>query len=165
MKASPPMPVMFGSVTFSTAAIAIAASTALPPRLSTSRPVCDASGWLEATIAWLARAADRPACTPENQSGICCPSTVTRQPSATTDAIAYRMYMFLTAGSPLPGPGLDAPDRPDILSRLFHQRVSKILARLLDILHHSGNHIRIRGRQVLRLSRIRLEIVKRQLDV
>ena len=44
----------------------------------------------------LARAADRPACTPENQSlDICCPSTVTRHPSATTDAIAFRMYLFL----------------------------------------------------------------------
>src|SRR5262245_16835118 len=137
MKASPPMPVMFGSVTFSTAAIAIAASTALPPRLSTSRPACDASGWLEATIPSLARAAERPACTPENQSGICCPSTVTRHTSATTDAIAYRMCTFLMVGSPSFGRGLDAPDRPDILSRPFHQRISEILARLLDILHQA----------------------------
>src|SRR5712691_5705831 len=65
---SPPMPVMCGSVTFSTAAIAIAASTALPPRLSTSMPTADASGWLLATIAWLARTTDRPVGTFENQS-------------------------------------------------------------------------------------------------
>jgi hypothetical protein len=44
MKASPPMPVMFGSVTLSTAAIAIAASTALPPCFRISTPVWQASG-------------------------------------------------------------------------------------------------------------------------
>ena len=60
MNASPPMPVMFGSVTLSTAAIAMAASTALPPRFRMSRPVCDASGWLVATMPWL-RAHDRSA--------------------------------------------------------------------------------------------------------
>src|SRR5262249_27258730 len=62
------MPVMFGSVTLSTAAIAIAASTALPPRFSTSMPVCDARGWLLATIARPARTTERPAGTPENHS-------------------------------------------------------------------------------------------------
>src|SRR4051812_6187439 len=63
------MPVMFGSVTFSIAAIAIAASTALPPFFRTSRPTCDASGWLDATMACGARATDRPGATRENQSG------------------------------------------------------------------------------------------------
>ena len=72
MKASPPTPVMFGSVTFSTAAIAIAASTALPPPFRISRPVCDASGWLDATIAWLVRTTERPAGTRVNQSSGCC---------------------------------------------------------------------------------------------
>ena len=62
------MPVMFGSVTLSAAAIAIAASTALPPRLSTSRPICDASGWLDATIPFVERTTERPARNPENQS-------------------------------------------------------------------------------------------------
>ena len=60
------MPVMFGSVTLSTAAIAMAASTALPPRFRMSRPTCDASGWLVATMPWLARTTDRPAGTSEN---------------------------------------------------------------------------------------------------
>src|SRR5215831_8621422 len=60
MKASPPIPVIMGSVTLSMAAIAIAASTALPPRLRTSRPTCDASGWLVATIACWLRTTDRP---------------------------------------------------------------------------------------------------------
>ncbi len=46
---SPPMPVMCGSVTLSTAAAATAASTALPPWRRTSRPAAEASGWLVAT--------------------------------------------------------------------------------------------------------------------
>src|SRR6476619_5708699 len=66
MNASPPTPVMFGSVTLRTAAIAIEASTALPPRFNTSRPTIDANGWLLATMAWLARTTDRPAGTFEN---------------------------------------------------------------------------------------------------
>src|SRR6476620_9944341 len=66
MNASPPMPVIFGSVTFSIAAMAMAASTALPPRFRTSRPTCEASGWLVATMALLARTTDRPAGRPEN---------------------------------------------------------------------------------------------------
>src|SRR5207248_4495661 len=53
-------------VTLSTAAIAIAASTAVPPRFNTSRPTWEASGWLVATMPWLARTTDRPAGTPEN---------------------------------------------------------------------------------------------------
>ena len=66
MNASPPTPVMLGSVTLSMAAIAIAASTALPPRFRISMPTCEASGWLDATIAWPARTTDRPAPIPEN---------------------------------------------------------------------------------------------------
>src|SRR5574341_570131 len=49
MKASPPNPVLVGSVTFSAAAVATAASAALPPFIRISSPACDASGWLEAT--------------------------------------------------------------------------------------------------------------------
>src|ERR1043165_6442215 len=63
MNASPPTPVIIGSVTLSIAAIAIAASTALPPRLRTSRPTSDASGWLLATIACWLRTTDRPGLT------------------------------------------------------------------------------------------------------
>src|SRR6185369_11765 len=63
MKASPPIPVIIGSVTLSMAAIAIAASTALPPRLRTSRPTSEASGWLLATIACWLRTMDRPGLT------------------------------------------------------------------------------------------------------
>ena len=48
---SPPMPVMWGSVRFSTAAAATAASTALPPICRISSPAVLASGWLVAIAA------------------------------------------------------------------------------------------------------------------
>ena len=44
------MPQLIGSTTPSTALAAIAASIALPPRLSTSTPACAASVWLVATM-------------------------------------------------------------------------------------------------------------------
>jgi hypothetical protein len=44
MNASPPTPFMCGRTTVSTAAMVIAASTALPPRRRTSAPAADASG-------------------------------------------------------------------------------------------------------------------------
>jgi hypothetical protein len=49
-----------GSVTHRTAAAAIAASAALPPRSSIRSPVLVASGWLVATIALAATAGGRP---------------------------------------------------------------------------------------------------------
>jgi hypothetical protein len=49
-KASPPIPVDIGSETHSTAAAAIAASTALPPLSSIARPASDADTWLVAII-------------------------------------------------------------------------------------------------------------------
>ena len=67
MNASPPIPVMFGSVTLSTAAMAMAASAAFPPRFKISSPVSEANGWLVATMPRLARTTDRPTGTPENQ--------------------------------------------------------------------------------------------------
>src|SRR5271167_2050617 len=48
-----------GSVTFTIAAIAMAASTALPPSFKTCRPTWAASGWLDATMPWGARVAAR----------------------------------------------------------------------------------------------------------
>ena len=47
---SPPIPVIGGSTTLSTAAAVTAASTALPPRWSTARPAAVASGWLVAIM-------------------------------------------------------------------------------------------------------------------
>mmetsp|Transcript_2766 Transcript_2766/g.6482 ORF Transcript_2766/g.6482 Transcript_2766/m.6482 type:complete len:106 (+) Transcript_2766:1459-1776(+) len=57
-KQSPPSPVEQGSVTLSAAAIAIAASTALPPSLNTWRPTELASGCELATMPWRAYTAD-----------------------------------------------------------------------------------------------------------
>jgi hypothetical protein len=48
-KASPPSAVLIGSVTVRTAAVATAASMALPPFLRMSRPALAANGWLVAT--------------------------------------------------------------------------------------------------------------------
>ena len=47
--ASLPMPFVTGSTTVSATAVAIAASTALPPLASMASPACAASGWLVAT--------------------------------------------------------------------------------------------------------------------
>ncbi len=41
------------------ASVAMAASAALPPALRMSSPTCAASGWLVATIPWLATVAER----------------------------------------------------------------------------------------------------------
>ena len=46
-KVSPPNPFIIGSVILTAAAMAKAASTALPPALRMSRPTTAASGWLE----------------------------------------------------------------------------------------------------------------------
>src|ERR1700675_2738954 len=58
-KASPPKPFIMGSVTFTIAATAMAASPALPPPFSTCRPTWAASGWLDATMPWGACVAAR----------------------------------------------------------------------------------------------------------
>src|SRR5262245_19526313 len=50
MKQSPPIPVMNGSTTPSTAALVTAASIALPPLRSISAPANEASGWLVHTM-------------------------------------------------------------------------------------------------------------------
>src|SRR5437870_5610771 len=49
-KRSPPMPTFIGSTRLSTAAVATAASMALPPFFRISSPACAASGWLVATM-------------------------------------------------------------------------------------------------------------------
>jgi hypothetical protein len=53
------MPVIVGSTTLSAAAVATAASAALPPLRSISRPACAASGWLVATAARRAISGER----------------------------------------------------------------------------------------------------------
>src|SRR5471032_3181113 len=59
-KQSPPMPVLCGSTTPSTAVAATAASTALPPARSTSMAVSVASGWEVAAMPSLAITGERP---------------------------------------------------------------------------------------------------------
>lgn len=49
-KRSPAGPTFIGSIRVNAAAVATAASMALPPFLSTSRPACAASGWLVVTM-------------------------------------------------------------------------------------------------------------------
>src|SRR6478735_8276647 len=60
-KRSPPTPFIVGSTTASTAAAVMAASTALPPCCSTRKPAADASGWLVATMPFLASTTERVA--------------------------------------------------------------------------------------------------------
>jgi hypothetical protein len=49
VKTSPPIPVMWGSTTFSTVAATTAASYAFPPSASTRSAADVANGWLVAT--------------------------------------------------------------------------------------------------------------------
>ena len=56
---SPPIPVDTGSTTLRTAALAMAASTALPPSISMRTPAIAARGWLVATIPWVASTVER----------------------------------------------------------------------------------------------------------
>src|SRR5689334_14639751 len=53
------MPIDIGSTTPSTAAVATAASAALPPRRSTSMPASVARGWLHTTMPLLPKTVDR----------------------------------------------------------------------------------------------------------
>ena len=55
------MPQLVGSMRPIAALVATAASTAFPPRFSTSNPTCAASGWLVATMPLFATVAERPA--------------------------------------------------------------------------------------------------------
>ena len=58
-KRSPPGPTIIGSTSVSMAAVATAASMALPPFLRMSSPACAASGWLVATTPLRAITSDR----------------------------------------------------------------------------------------------------------
>src|ERR1700733_15018251 len=59
-KRSPARPVFIGSTTLSTAAVATAASMALPPFIRIWRPACAASGWLVANMPCWAITSARP---------------------------------------------------------------------------------------------------------
>src|SRR5258706_8622420 len=58
-KRSPPMPTFIGSIKLSTAAVATAASIALPPLRKISRPAWAASGWLVLTMPFRPTTSDR----------------------------------------------------------------------------------------------------------
>ena len=66
---SPPIPVICGSTTFSTAAAVTAASIAFPPRCSTASPAAVASGWLVAMAPWGAYTVERPASVVSREPG------------------------------------------------------------------------------------------------
>jgi hypothetical protein len=53
------MPDPDGSISPNAALTAMAASTALPPRLRMSMPTCAARGWLAATMPWPAMTSER----------------------------------------------------------------------------------------------------------
>src|SRR5262252_9372365 len=53
-------PVLLGSTRLSIAAVATAASIALPPFIMICRPACAASGWLVVTTPWVAMISERP---------------------------------------------------------------------------------------------------------
>ena len=57
------MPSKYGSTRAMTALVAMAASTALPPRSSTCTPARAASGWLAATMPYWVAIFDRPTVT------------------------------------------------------------------------------------------------------
>src|SRR5262245_4542316 len=145
------MPVMCGSVTFSTAAIAIAASAAFPPRLRISIPASDASGWLVATIAWPARTTDRPTSTLENhRSGAeaCASADAATDAGACASLDATRDAASASAGARLARPGA-----PAAISR-NSRRVNDCVIADVPLVDASGS---------LRLGEERLELVDRRL--
>src|SRR4051812_5104061 len=86
---SPPTPVIIGSTTFSTAAAATAASTALPPSCKIRRPACAAGGWLAATRPFRASTGERvcrahPASRSPGHQSHCCMLIL-------TDAAAFKL--------------------------------------------------------------------------
>src|SRR6266568_3324637 len=99
---SPPIPVIIGSVTFSTAAAVTAASMALPPCSSTARPAAVASGWLVAIMPCGAYTVERWAMVVGRSSW----AAAAKQASAAASAIerAVMPGISLRAGLPPPLP-------------------------------------------------------------
>ena len=101
----PPMPELYGSVTPSAAAVAIAASTALPPSRSTSRPIALADASTDETAPPYPVEVDgaggvgRPAATPVTAVDMECAdagAAVATSPTVTTAASV--MVALLSAG-------------------------------------------------------------------
>jgi len=88
---SPPIPVIIGSATFSTAAAVTAASIALPPRSNTAKPAAVASGWLVAIMPCGAYTVERWAMV--EGRGSCPKATATSQASALEASQSVRRIM------------------------------------------------------------------------
>ena len=98
---SPPSAVLCGSMTVSTAAVATAASIALPPFFKMSSPASAASGWLVATIPRWPIVADRLVSSGYGEPPGSCVAAWTGQShsadrtSVTTNTSLSRRYMKL----------------------------------------------------------------------
>src|SRR5438552_14346723 len=96
---SPPMPVIGGSTTFSTAAAVTAASTALPPRSSTARPAAVASGWLVAIMPCGAYTVER--CARVVGRGGCCESAARVMVRSRVTNVRWRVGVMVVLGEAL----------------------------------------------------------------
>ena len=87
------MPLLCGSTRPITALVAMAASTALPPRSRICTPARAASGWLAATMPYFVATFERPVTTVGRVVDPCWPvGTATRQTtSAKTAAVSFVM--------------------------------------------------------------------------
>src|SRR5438094_9467121 len=97
---SPPIPVICGSTTLSTAAAVTAASTALPPRASTARPAAVARGWLVAIMPCGAYTVER--CASVVGRGGCCESAARVMVRSRVASVRWRVRgMLLVLGEAL----------------------------------------------------------------
>src|SRR5207253_2217873 len=97
---SPPIPVICGSTTLSTAAAVTAASTALPPRASTARPAAVARGWLVAIMPCGAYTVER--CPSVVGRGGCCESAARVMVRSRVASVRWRVRgMLLVLGEAL----------------------------------------------------------------
>src|SRR5437660_1128105 len=97
---SPPIPVIGGSTTLSTAAAVTAASTALPPRASTARPAAVARGWLVAIMPCGAYTVER--CASVVGRGGCCESAARVMVRSRVASVRWRVRgMLLVLGEAL----------------------------------------------------------------
>src|SRR5215467_5830146 len=87
---SPPAPVFIGSTRLSMAAVATAASMALPPFIMICRPACAASGWLVVTMPCVAMISAR----------LCAAQPSARSPRTAAQAAARGSLLQTDIGGP-----------------------------------------------------------------
>src|SRR5438445_8522990 len=90
---SPPIPVICGSTTLSTAAAVTAASTALPPCSSTARPAAVARGWLVAIMPCAAYTVER--CASVAERGGCWESAGRVMVRSRVTSVRWRVRVML----------------------------------------------------------------------